>query len=128
MKTDLSFLRNPTRIFFFATVALLLLLAQSSTFAGSATWDSSGDTDWNTNGNWLPNTGYPGTTASDTATFNNLSSVTSISISATPGNELDGITFTASETHAFTITVDPTVTLNISGAGITNNSGITQNF
>jgi fibronectin-binding autotransporter adhesin len=120
--------QNTTRIFFLAVVTLLLLLTQSITLAGSATWDSSSSTDWNTNTNWTPATGYPGTTASDTATFNNLSSVTSLFISANPANAVSAITFTASETHAFTITINDNIDLHLSGAGITNNSGITQNF
>ena len=125
MKTNRSFL-NTTHIFLLATVTLLLLSAQSLTFAASATWDSSASTDWNTNGNWLPNTGYPGTGVGDTATFNNLSGVTSLFVFA--NITIAAIDFTASETHAFTITVDPTISLFIGGTGITNNSGIIQNF
>src|SRR5438477_54418 len=128
MKTNLSFLRNSTHIFFLATVTLVLLSARRTTFAGSATWDSSSllNTDWNTNGNWSRNTGYPGTGVGDTATFDNLSSTTSLFVSSSI--TIAAIDFTASETHAFTITVDPTITLTISGTGITNGSGITQNF
>src|SRR5437762_13946430 len=93
MKTNLSFLRNTTHIFLLAAVTLLLLSARSLTFAGSATWDSSGSTDWNTSGNWLPSVGgYPGITLGDTATFDNLSSVTSLFVSPSPAdNSLDGI-------------------------------------
>ena len=127
MKTNFSLLKTHTRIFFLPTVTLLLLSAQSTTFAGSATWDSSGSTDWNTDGNWSPATGYPGSSGpTDVATFDNLSSVTSVFISNSI--TIAAITFTASETHAFTITVDPHVGLTISGVGITNSSGITQNF
>ena len=110
-------------------ILLLFLSASSNLFAGSATWNSSSSTDWNTNANWMPATGYPGTTAGDTATFSNSSSVTSLFISSwTFANALNGITFTALETHGFTITIDANVELTISGTGITNNSGITQNF
>src|SRR5436305_7319694 len=128
MKTNLSFLRNTTRIFFLVTATLLLLSAQSTTFAATAFWNSSGSTDWNTNGNWFPTIGYPGTTAGDTALFQNFSSVTSLFVSATPANSIAAITFTNAETHSFTITVNPAVTLTLSGTGITNSSGITQNF
>src|SRR4029077_17222704 len=126
MKRTVNF-SNTARIFFVATVTLLLLLTRSTAFAGSATWDSSGSMDWDSNGNWLPNTGYPNG-SSDTATFDNMSSVTSIFVdqSTLPGNvEVAAIDFTASETHAFTITVDVNITLTISGTGITNSSGIT---
>src|SRR5438067_2047710 len=57
-----------------------------------------------------------------------LATITSLIVSATPANSIAAITFTNAETHSFTITVNPTVTLPLSGTGITNNSGITQNF
>src|SRR5207248_1989637 len=107
------------------------LSMQSATFADDASWISLGSTDWNTNGNWLTDPaggGYPGTSAGNTATFRDLSTVTSLFVSVTPANSIAAITFTALETHSFTITVNPTVTLTLSGTGITNNSGITQNF
>ncbi len=131
MKTKFSFSKKPRTSLLLATFTLLLLSAQTTISAVGPTWDSSLSTDWNTNGNWLTvpaGGGYPGTTAGNTATFNNLSSVTSLFLSATPANSIAAITFTASETHAFTITVDPAITLTISGTGIVNNSGITQNF
>jgi autotransporter-associated beta strand protein len=120
-----SFSQKATHIVFL--VLLLLLSARSTTFANSATWNAS-STNWNTNGNWSPATGYPGTTVGDTATFNNLSSVTVPFITATPTFPLAAIIFTASETHALGITVNPSAFLTISGAGITNNSVNTQNF
>jgi len=128
MNTNLSFLKHTTHIFFLATVTLLLLSAPSATFAGTATWDSSGSTDWDTNANWTPNTGYPGTGVGDTATFNNLSSVNSVFVSA--DTSIAAIDFTASETHQFTITVNDNLfqTLTLSGSGITNSSGRTQFF
>ena len=55
-----------------------------------------------------------------------LSNTTNVSISA--NTEVNGITFTAGATNPYTITASPDFTLTISGAGITNNSGITQNF
>lgn len=92
--------------------------------AGSATWDLnpvSGD--WNTVTNWTPMTVPNG--GSDIATFG-VSSITGVSISA--NIEVNGITFTAAATNPYTITTGPNLMLSLSGTGITNNSGITQNF
>ena len=61
----------------------------------------------------------------DTATFG-LSNTTDVSISA--NTEVNGITFSSAATNPYTITASPGFTLTISGVGITNNSGITQNF
>src|SRR5437870_2167362 len=106
-----------------AAILTLLLSTASSSFAGSATWKASPATgDWNTATNWTPTTVPNG--ASDTATFA-TSSTTSVSLSA--NTEVNGIVFNAGAS-AFTITAVPTLTLTVSGAGITNNSGVTQNF
>jgi autotransporter-associated beta strand protein len=87
---------------------------------GSATWKASPATgDWNTANNWTPRTVPNG--PSDTATFAS-SNTTGVSVSL--NTEVNGIVFNA----AFTITASPTFVLTISGVGITNNSGITQNF
>jgi autotransporter-associated beta strand protein len=61
----------------------------------------------------------------DTATFG-LSNTTDVSISA--NTEVNGITFTAAATNPYVITVNPGVTLTLSGTGITNNSGRPQTF
>ena len=106
--------------------AIFLLSTQTSQ-AGSATWLASPATgDWNTATNWTA--GGPPNGPSDTATFAS-SSMTSVSISASP-TEVNGIVFNAGAS-AFTITANPPHILSpltISGVGITNNSGITQNF
>src|SRR5947208_11805996 len=131
MKTKFSFSKKLHTSLLLATATLLLLSMQSATFADDASWISLGSTDWNTNGNWLTDPaggGYPGTTAGNTATFRDLSDVTSLFVSVTPANSIAAITFTNAETHSFTITVNPTVTLTLSDTGITNTSGITQNF
>jgi autotransporter-associated beta strand protein len=122
-----------------AAMLLLLLSARTTTFAGSATWQLDPATgDWNTATNWTPTTEPNG--SADTATFS-LSNTTEISISTgttvdgtTFNTAVDGITFAAGASH-FTITVNPFVAANannnfltLSGVGITNNSGITQNF
>src|SRR2546422_1806743 len=110
-----------------AAAGLLLLLSTYSTaFAGSATWKTNpGSGDWNTAANWTPSTVPNG--ASDIATFAS-SQATNVSLSS--GIEVDGIVFGAGAS-AFTIIVDPPAQqfqLFITGAGITNNSGIAQHF
>jgi len=90
----------------------------------NAQWDLdpiSGD--WNTAANWTP-TGIPNGPA-DIATFG-LSHTTDVSISA--NTEVSGITFTSAATNPYLITVSSGLTLTLSGAGIMNNSGITQRF
>jgi autotransporter-associated beta strand protein len=90
---------------------------------GSATWKASPATgDWNTANNWTPRT-VPNS-PSDTATFAS-SNTTGISVSL--NMEVNGIVFNAGAS-AFIITASPSSVLTISGVGITNNSGITQNF
>jgi autotransporter-associated beta strand protein len=106
------------------TVLGLFLCSQTSTaVAGSATWKASPSSgDWNTAVNWTPSTVPNG--SSDTATFD-VSNITGVSLSANA--EVNGIVFNAGAS-AFTITANNTFGVNITGAGITNNSGIAQNF
>ena len=106
-----------------ASLTLLLSTANSS-FAGSATWLASPATgDWNTAANWTP--GGPPDGPADTATFQS-SNISSVSTSAP--TEVNGIVFDAGAS-AFTITARPFLKeLDITGVGITNNSGIPQNF
>jgi autotransporter-associated beta strand protein len=88
---------------------------------GSATWSMnpvSGD--WNNPLNWTPNTVPDGPSA--TATFA-VSNITDISLSDAIG--IGAIVFNVGASP-FTITRPKELT--ISGAGITNNSGVTQNF
>ncbi len=102
----------------------LMFLLPTGVYAISAQWDLdpiSGD--WNTAANWTP-MGVPNGPA-DTATFG-LSNTTDVSISA--DTEVNGIIFTSAATNPYNITATPGLTLTISGAGITNNSGTTQNF
>jgi autotransporter-associated beta strand protein len=108
----------------FGTVALLLLLSPGgSTFADSATWKTNPATGgWNHAANWTPPTIPNGPL--DTATFAS-SNTRGVSISA--NTEVNGIVFGAGAS-AFTITTTPRLTLTISGVGLTNNSGIAQNF
>jgi autotransporter-associated beta strand protein len=92
-------------------------------FAGSATWQLdpiSGD--WNTAANWMPNTVPNG--PSDTATFA-ASNMTEMSLSSSV--EVNGIAFDPGAS-AFSITTPPSLRLRVSGTGITNNSGVVQQF
>jgi hypothetical protein len=104
--------------------AFILMLCIQTSQAGSATWKRNPRSgDWNTKTNWTP--AHVPNGAADTATFA-LSNTTNVSISA--NTEVNGITFTAAATNPYTITANPGLTLTISGVGITNNSGTTQNF
>jgi autotransporter-associated beta strand protein len=102
----------------------LMFVVPTLTYAISAQWDLdpiSGD--WNTAANWTADEVPNG--PADTAMFG-LSKTTNVSISA--NTEVNGIIFTPDATNPYTITASPGLTLTISGAGITNNSGIAQNF
>jgi autotransporter-associated beta strand protein len=116
--------RRRLPLLYITTAILLLLLSStSSTFADSANWKMRPATgDWNHAANWTPPTIPNGPL--DTATFAS-SNTTGVSISA--NTEVNGIMFNAGAS-AFTITAGPTLTLTVSGAGITNNSGIAQEF
>ena len=103
-------------------VAVLMLGVRSS-HGGSATWLSSpSNGDWTDAANWT--VGGPPNSASDVATFSS-SSLLSISISAI--TETNSILFNLGAS-AYTIKATPAFSLTVSGAGITNNSGIAQNF
>jgi autotransporter-associated beta strand protein len=104
--------------------ALVLLLSIQSSYAGSATWnlDPTNGADWNTATNWTPNT-VPNAPA-DLATFS-LSNHPTPTLSAPVA--LSEMIFTPGAS-AFTINFKRGRSLNLYGAGITNNSGIAQNF
>jgi autotransporter-associated beta strand protein len=102
---------------------LLIFFGGGSVFAGSGTWLTtpvSGD--WNSATNWSPMTVPNG--PADTATFDS-SSVTDISLSA--DTDVNGMVFNPGAS-AFTITARPAGLLTVSGIGITNLSGVIQNF
>jgi hypothetical protein len=102
--------------------ALLLLFSFQSIHAGSATWNlnpTSGD--WNTATNWTPATVPNG--IGDIATFA-LSHIPDLSLSADA--TVAGIVFNPGAS-VFTVTAD-VADLSIGDAGVTNNSGVTQNF
>ena len=101
----------------------VLLFSMQSSRAGSATWNlNPTSADWNTAANWTPNTVPDG--QADIATFS-LSNRPAPSLSAPV--ELSEIIF-APGASAFTINFMRGRTMNIYGAGITNNSGIPQTF
>lgn len=107
----------------FPVLYVFSCLIAAHSFAGSATWNlSPASGDWNTATNWMPATVPNGPT--DIATFAS-SSLTNLSISA--GIEVNSIVFGAGAA-AFTINNTQAVGLTISGAGVTNNSGVLQNF
>src|ERR1700730_2735158 len=102
----------------------LIFLVPVVAYADSAQWNlnpTSGD--WNTAANWTPMTVPNG--PADVATFA-LSNTTNVSISA--NTEVNGIIFTPAATNHYSITVPPSLTLTLSGTGITNNSGIVQSL
>jgi autotransporter-associated beta strand protein len=107
----------------FPVVAFFSCLISGLSFAGSATWNlNPTDGRWNTAENWTPATVPNG--PADTATFA-ASSLTALSLPTDV--ELDSIVFD-SNADAFTITDSAGRILTISGAGVTNNSGVLQNF
>jgi autotransporter-associated beta strand protein len=91
-------------------------------YAGSATWKTNpGSNDWSIADNWSPMTVPNG--PSDVATFA-TSNLTSPVLAAV--DQVSSIVFPAGAS-SYTIT-DVFGTLTISGAGVLNNSGATQNF
>ena len=120
MKTANSFDRHGC----LCLLSTFVVSPMSGSFAGSATWKASAaNGDWFTVNNWVQRTipNGPG----DTATFAS-SNRTSPYIAFNA--EVNGIVFNPGAS-AFTIT-NPrgAPVLTISGAGITNNSGIVQHF
>lgn len=104
------------------SIALVLCIAAKAP-AGSATWNldpASGN--WNTATNWTPATVPNG--PSDITTFD-ISNTTSIALSANV--EVNGIVYNPGAS-AFTTSVPYSQVLTVSGSGITNNSGVRQNF
>ena len=109
-----------------AKLLIILSLALSiRAYAVTATWNLNPTTsDWNTATNWTPN-GVPNS-GSSVAIFG-VSNQTSVSIQS--ADAVDHITFNPGAS-AFTISVGPQFSskLTLAGAGIINNSGVTQNF
>ncbi len=112
-----------------AITLTLALIALNPVCADSATWNlNPTNGDWNTAANWTPATVPNGPT--DVATFAS-SGITDLTFSSEM-TEVAAIVINPGAS-SFNITADPApvrnnVTLTISGAGITNNSGVTQNL
>lgn len=101
----------------------LVVLSSDVTYAGSATWSATPVSGaWNTVSNWIPLRIPNG--QSDTATFQ-FSTETTISLSA--NTQLASMIFLP-EASNFTFAVNSNITFAIGGAGITNESGVLQNF
>ena len=103
--------------------ALFFCLLVTPAFAGSATWNlNPTSSDWNTAANWTPATVPSG--LNDIATFA-VSNTTSVSPSDRV--QVRGINFVAGAS-AFTITIIAQRSFTFIGGGITNDSGVIQNF
>ncbi len=119
---------NISAIAFALAVSLFLPGIQSSR-AGTATWNVNPPRSyWNVATDWTPATVPNG--PNDTATFR-VSNTTDVIVEASDPFEVNGIVFDAGAS-GFTITVFSDNFLNgfltIGGTGITNNSGVIQNF
>jgi hypothetical protein len=112
-----------------STLLLVFLLPTQFTRAGSATWNlNPSNGDWEMSRNWTPKTVPNG--PGDIATFG-FSNVTGLILSFQFDNEVNGIVFNAGASpFAITVASDSSseYVLTLSGVGITNNSGISQNF
>jgi hypothetical protein len=107
----------------FPVFCVFSCLLAAYSFAGSATWSAApSSSDWNTATNWSPATVPNG--PSDIATFG-VSNIVGLSTSA--NTEVNGIVF-SSGASSFAISAGSAFPFSISGAGITNNSGLVQNF
>ena len=109
----------------FPVICVFPCLIAAHSFAGSATWNLnpiSGD--WNTATNWTPATVPNG--PSDVATFA-ASSMKQVTFSASP-TEVAEVVFDSAATSPFNISIGTGQSFTISGVGVVNNSGITQNI
>src|SRR5947208_774027 len=117
----------------FAAAAIALAIAVHGAYAGSATWNlNPANNHWSKAQNWTPVTVPYG--ENDVATFG-ASNVTDVMLGLTQngdaGNNLGGIVFgpgASAYTITMTAVLGETSYLAFYGAGITNNSGITQNL
>jgi len=91
--------------------------------AGSATWNANPTSnEWNTSANWTPAT-VPNS-ATDIASFD---SSNTMDLAISHNTECNSIMFNA-DASAFTFAPIPGKVLTISGGGVTNDSGVMQNF
>jgi autotransporter-associated beta strand protein len=115
---------------------VLLLVSNIAALGRSATWNlNPASNDWSTATNWTPNTVPYGDT--DIATFN-VSNTTMVTVGDAPNgtdasHPIGEIVF-APGASAYTITMTPVfdvvfpTDVSFHGTGITNNSGVVQNF
>ncbi|HEU0209793.1 MAG TPA: autotransporter-associated beta strand repeat-containing protein [Candidatus Udaeobacter sp.] len=120
VKTD-GYLRS----FCLFTTAFVSIVTVPSLTAGSATWNLNPvNSDWNTAANWTPETVPDENT--DTATFG-VSNITNISVAFEFG--LDSMVFNSGASpYTFAISEPYVGFIGFGGAGVINNSGVTQNF
>jgi autotransporter-associated beta strand protein len=113
--------RHP--LFALLLCGLLLLIPNAPAQAGSATWNlNPTSSDWNTAANWTPATVPNG--PDDVATFG---SSDKLAIALSDNVNVGEIVFDPGAS-AYGITSTSDNHLTIGGAGITNNSGVTQSF
>ncbi|WP_158516269.1 autotransporter-associated beta strand repeat-containing protein [Bosea vaviloviae] len=98
-----------------------MMLFQPGEAQAQQVWTGPG-TDWNTAANWAGPANVPDT-AGETAVFPGAIAPAALAISAS--TTVGGITYDAGA-QGYTITLDNTLAL--TGAGVVNNSGVTQNF
>lgn len=111
----------PCSVRFFLSIQLATFLSLQAAHAGSAAWNlSPANGNWSMVSNWSPATVPDSTT--DTASFA-MSNTTAVSLSASI--QVATIVFNAGASP-YIITTPAGKTLTLSGSGITNNSGITQ--
>lgn len=116
-------MRSAISVLVSVAISLAFFAIVDPALAGSATWSANPtSSNWVTDANWTPTTvpSFPG----DIATFQ-TSSQTSVSLAN--AIEIGGIVF-AQGANPYTITTGVQYTFVISGAGITNNSGVLQTF
>jgi hypothetical protein len=101
-------------------MGVLLLFSTAGSIAQNSTWLLDPvSSDWNTNANWTTNVPF------DTATFE-VSNITQVSVSQFLTG-MNQVVFSPGAS-SFTISVLAHATLDFSGDGIINNSGVVQNF
>jgi hypothetical protein len=107
----------------FPVLCLYSWLIAGQSFAGSATWNLNPSSDaWNTATNWTPAT-VPDD-PSDVATFA-VSNETNLFLRESV--DLDQMVFEPGAS-SYTMTCNPRVDFDFRGAGIVNNSGVSQTF
>ena len=104
-------------------IVIFIMAASRLIYAGSATWNLNPvSNDWNTPANWTPETVPNG--QNDVATFG-VSNVTNISISSPI--IVNTIVYSPGAS-SFTVTAPATTSLTLGGAGVQNDSGLTQDL